>query len=99
MVPVFQSFPPRSIGASDAARESNSLGAGGFLLINPKSRRLGAVVEVTQEVRDLWGTQCAVIAQLELLMVLQAALQFPESFRGSACIWSHEFGQRQIRCA
>lgn len=87
LVPVFQSFPLRLIGASDAAHEGSGLGTGGFLFVNPQGRRLGSVVHITQEVQQLWGNQAAIIAQLELLMVLQAALQYPNDFRGSACIW------------
>ena len=72
----------RIAGASDAAQDA-TLGSGGFLLSARQLVRLGAVVQITPSgiQRDVY------IAQLELLMVLQALLTFPDEFRQCSGVW------------
>ena len=78
---------PRMFGAADAAQEPTIGGSGGFLLVTPMKQRLGAVVSINQHVMQLWPDHDIVIAQLELLMILQAILTFPDSFRGCTGFW------------
>ena len=56
-------------------------GSGGFLVVTPQSQRLGSVVDINEDVFRLWDSHDAKIAQLELLMVLQALVVFPDVFR------------------
>lgn len=78
---------PRMFGAADAAQEPTTGGSGGFLLITSLKQRLGAVVSINQQVMQFWPDHDVVIAQLELLMILQAILTFPDSFRGCTGFW------------
>ena len=78
---------PRMFGAADAAQEPTIGGSGGFLLVTPMKQRLGAIVSINQHVMQLWPDHDVVIAQLELLMILQAILTFPDSFRGCTGFW------------
>ena len=78
---------PRMFGAADAAQEPATGGSGGFLLLTAARQRLGAVVAINQQVMQLWPEYDVVIAQLELLMILQALLTFPEAFRGCSGFW------------
>jgi len=76
----------RIAGASDAAQEPLK-SSGGFLLSTRCLQRLGAVVPITPSVVALWKPCEVYIAQLELLMVLQALLTFPDEFRQSSGVW------------
>lgn len=76
----------RISGASDAAQDS-TIGSGGFLLSNRSFQRLGAVVKITPSVVQLWKPCDVYIAQLELLMVLQAFVTFPDEFRQCTGVW------------
>ena len=71
---------PRMFGASDAAQEPSVGGSGGFLLVTAAKPRLGSVVHIDSSVMTLWPEHDVVIAQLELLMILQALLTFPSTF-------------------
>ena len=70
----------RIAGASDASQDA-TVGSGGFLLSTKYFARLGAVVHITPSVVRLWKSCEVYIGQLELLMVLQALLTFPDEFR------------------
>ena len=76
----------RIAGASDAAQDA-TVGTGGFLLSTKCFARLGAVVRITPSVVSLWKSCEVYIAQLELLMVLQAILTFPDEFRQCSGVW------------
>ena len=83
--------PPvrRFLAASDAALEDETGASGGFLLVgDPTSQeetRDGFVVN-PQKLKQLWHGK-AIIAQLELAMVLVALLGQPDFFRGRRGIW------------
>ena len=76
----------RIAGASDAAQDA-TVGSGGFLISTKQFARLGAVVHITPSVVSLWKSCEVYIAQLELLMVLQAILTFPDEFRQCSGVW------------
>jgi hypothetical protein len=73
-------------GASDAAQEEG-FGSGGFLLSDKHWVRRGAEVVITEDVLSLWRPQDVLIAQLELLMVFQAIVTFPDAFRYATGVW------------
>ena len=77
---------PRMIAASDAAHEMGK-GSGGFLFSDTFFCRRRAVVKIDAQVFQLWQAKDFVIAQLELLMVFQALISFPDSFRHNTCVW------------
>jgi len=80
----------RFVGASDAAYD-DSRGSGGFLVVANLSQgtdnRQGRVVTISPTLYQIWKPGATYIAQLELLMVLVALLEFPETFRGKRGIW------------
>lgn len=80
----------RVVGASDAVQESGE-GSGGFFLIRDarfiRHSAIGAEVIIDTTVLALWQPQDVLIAQLELLMVLQVLLTFPDAFRNTHVIW------------
>ena len=76
----------RIAGASDAAQDA-TVGSGGFLISTKQFARLGVVVHITPSVVSLWKSCEVYIAQLELLMVLQAILTFPDEFRQCSGVW------------
>ena len=78
---------PHMFGASDAAQEPIVGGSGGFLLLTAAKQRLGSVFHIDQRVMSLWPEHEVVIAQLELLMILQALLTFPQQFRSCTGFW------------
>lgn len=80
------SLAKRIMGASDVAQES-SIGRGGFLLSDRYFNRIGSEVAITHAVMSLWKPQVTLIAQFELLMLLQALLTFLESFRHCTGVW------------
>ena len=85
-VSLVSCLEPRMIAASDAAHERGK-GSGGFLFSDAFFCRRGAVVEIDAKVFQLWQAKELVIAQLELLMVFQALICFPDSFRRNTCVW------------
>ena len=78
---------PRMFGASDAAQEPIVGGSGGFLLVTASKQRLGPVVHIDSAVMTLWPEHDVVIAQLELRMILQALVTFPQHFRSCTGFW------------
>ena len=76
----------RICGASDAAEEQERC-SGGFLISTSTFDRLAVVVLIDQTVINLWRPGHPHIAQLELLMVFQALLAFPDEFRGASGVW------------
>ena len=44
-------------------------------------------MKIDAEVLQLWQAKDFVIAQLELLMVFQALISFPDSFKRNTCVW------------
>ena len=72
----------RVLAASDAAQDGYQIGSAAFLVLCPSFKRVGAVVPVTHEVFKLWDSEPTKIAQLELLMVFQALITFPDAFCG-----------------
>ena len=63
------------------------MGSGGFLLNTRFFCRVGAVVRITPVVLQLWNPCEVCIAQLELLMVFQAVVTFPDEFRHASGVW------------
>ena len=86
VVSVFPSTSPCLCAASDAAFESGK-GSGGLLVLSPSGQRLGTVPLIDDRVLGLWPEDQVVIAQLELLMILQGLLCFPDAFRSRSGIW------------
>ena len=86
IVSLFPLSTPRMTGASDAAQEEG-FGSGGFLLSDKHWVRRGAEVVITEDVLSLWRPQDVLIAQLELLMVFQAIVTFPDAFRYATGVW------------
>ena len=76
----------RICGASDAAQDQH-MGSGGFLLSTRFFCRVGAVVPITPAVIQLWKPCEVYIAQLELLVVFQAVITFPDEFRYASGVW------------
>lgn len=86
VVRILAGQQPRICGASDAAQDQH-VGSGGFLVHTRMFIRLGAVVPITPAVVQLWKPCDVYIAQLELLMVFQAILTFPDEFRYASGVW------------
>lgn len=77
------------MGAPDAAQDA-TIGSGGFLLSTSSFHRIGAVVRIvriTSSVVQLWKPCDVYLTQLELLMVLQALVTFPNEFRRCTGEW------------
>ena len=86
IVSLFPLLTPRLAGASDAVQEEG-FGLGGFLLSDKHSVRRGAEVVITEDMLSLWRPQDVLMAQLELLMVFQALVTFPDAFRYATGVW------------
>ena len=57
-------------------------------MLSPSGQRMGTVPLIDGQVLGLWpDDQEVVIAQLELLMILQGLLTFPDAFRARSGIW------------
>lgn len=87
LVGLLPGSSPRIAAASDAAQDGPESGSGGFLISTPSLERVGAVVHIDLSVFALWRTATTKIAQLELLMVLQALLTFLDAFRGATGVF------------
>ena len=86
VVSVFPSASPCLCAASDAAFEGGK-GSGGLLVLSPSGQRLGTIPLIDDRVLGLWPEDQVVIAQLELLMIFQGLLCFPDAFRAQSGIW------------
>jgi len=88
-------FPPsclRFVGASDAALECPRQGTGGFCIVwmdELGETREAFVADLPQVVYDLWEPGDRKIAQLEMVVILQALVCRPHRFRecGSSTTW------------
>ena len=87
---VWREVAVRFVVASDASLERPLAGKGGFLVVlrpgTSCEERLGFVVDIPQEVYAL-GSGGTVIAQLELMLVLNALTGQPELFRHRRGTW------------
>jgi hypothetical protein len=85
VVPSACATVPRFLAASDAAYEE-SKGSGGYLVQLLPASKIGGVVAINKSVLALWDAE-VMIAQLELLMILQGLIDNPTTFRGASGIW------------
>jgi hypothetical protein len=80
----------RVLVAADASYEAG-VGRAGFLLVfqpgTPEESRVGRVLDIPRELYHMWGVQSTYIAQLELVVLLAALVEFAESLRGTRGIW------------
>ena len=89
----FEIFPKpclRFVGASDAALEQPKEGTGGFCIVwfSPQSEtREAFIADLPREVYDLWEPGDRKIAQLEMVMILQALVCRPQYFRERRGVW------------
>ena len=87
---VGQYHGERFVVASDAAYEAG-VGTGGFLVVmrpaQAEESRHARVVELPQELYEIWGSQVTYIAQLELYMILAAVTAFADDFRDKRGVW------------
>ena len=86
-------FPPpclRFVGASDAALECPGQGTGGFCIVwmdQPGVTREAFIADLPQEVYTLWEPGDRKIAQLEMVVILQALVYRPHRFRERRGVW------------
>ena len=87
---VGQYHGERFVVASDAAYEAG-VGTGGFLVVmrpnQAEESRHARVVELPQELYEIWGEQVTYIAQLELYMILAAVTSYASDFRDKRGVW------------
>ena len=84
---LFPAKLSRTLVASYASQERPREGGAGVLLVSPAGRRLGCVINVSDEVFRLWDEQTVKIAQLELLAVVQGVVTFAAELRGNTTVW------------
>ena len=87
---LWRSKQRRVLVASDAAYEDGVVRAGFLIIANPGApdeSREGREVIIPPSIYAFWGHCETYIAQLELLVVLCAMLEFPEHVRGSQGFW------------
>ena len=86
-VPVLPLNRLRVVAASGAAQEGYREGSDGLWIVSPDGQRVGTVAHIDEEVFCLWDQGETMIAQLELLMILQGLLCFPSTFLNSTGTW------------
>ena len=85
--PLDISTAPRFIIASDAAQDEPRQGSAGALLLFPSGFRAALVLRVDSRMFDLWDSQSAKIAQLELCVIVMTIASMASELRGHHCLW------------
>jgi hypothetical protein len=87
---LFRRTIRRILVASDASYEGGA-GKAGVLLVRdpgcPEETRMGRVIIIPEAIYSFWGTQKTYIAQLELLAVLVAMVEFAAVIRECRGLW------------
>ena len=77
----------RVIVASDAAQDEPRQGSAGALVVDGDGNRFAYVMKVAPQLFDLWSSDEAKIAQLELMIVLMTIAHATNHFRGLPGLW------------
>ena len=77
----------RVIVASDAAQDEPRQGSAGALVVDGDGNRFAYVMRVAPQLFDLWSSDEAKIAQLELMIVLMTIAHATNHFRGLPGLW------------